>query len=91
MSGPTCVYAHSRYCPRCFVVYVNVSAPACLWQERYIAFRRDVTSVRAYGRTCVCACVTFVTRFKFTGRSRSKFTAEFLLQLITFIPSELES
>ena len=49
----------------------------------YIAFRCDVTSVRAN--------VTFVTRLKFTCKFRCKFTSAFLLQLITFIPSELES
>ena len=49
----------------------------------HIAFRRDVT--------CVCACVTFVTRFKFTCKFRCKFTSAFLLQLITFIPSGLQS
>ena len=69
-----------RQCPRLTLAGVG-----------HIAFRRDVTSVRAYVRTCVCACVTFVTRFKFTCKSRSKFTSEFLLQLITFIPSGLES
>ena len=41
--------------------------------------------------TSVCAYVTFVTRFKFTCKFRCKFTLAFLLQLITFIPSGLES
>ena len=45
----------------------------------HIAFRRDVT--------CVCAYVTFVTRFKF----RCNFTSAFLLQLVTFISFGLES
>ena len=49
----------------------------------HIAFRRDVTSVRAY--------VTFVTRFKFTCKFWCNFTSAFLLQLITFIPFGLES
>ena len=49
----------------------------------HIAFRHDVTSVHAY--------VTFVTRFKFTYKFRCKFTSAFLLQLITVIPSGLES
>ena len=49
----------------------------------HIAFCRDVT--------CACAYVTFVTRFKFTCKFRCKFTSAFLLQLITFIPSGLES
>ena len=39
----------------------------------------------------ICAYVTFVTRFKFTCKFRCKFTSMFLLQLITFIPSGLES
>ena len=43
-----------------------------------------------YVRTCVCAYVTFVTRFKFTCNFRCKFTSAFLLQLIIFIPSGLE-
>ena len=49
----------------------------------HIAFHRDVMSVHAY--------VTFVNRFKFTCKFRCKFTSAFLLQLITFIPSGLES
>ena len=49
----------------------------------HIAFRRDVTSVRAY--------VMFVTRFKFTCKFKCKFMSAFPLQLITFIPSGLES
>ena len=44
-----------------------------------------------YIRTCVSTYVTFVTRFKFTCKFRCKFTPAFLLQLITFIPSGLES
>ena len=44
-----------------------------------------------YVCTCVCAYVTFVTRFKFTCKFRCKFTSAFFLQLITFIPSGLES
>ena len=49
----------------------------------HIAFRCDVTYVRAY--------VTFVTRFKFTCKFRCNFTSAFLWQLITFIPFGLES
>ena len=51
----------------------------------HIAFRRDVTSVRAY------VYVTFVTRFKFTCKFRCNFTSVFLLQPIIFIPFGLES
>ena len=59
--------------------------------EGHIAFHRDVTSLHACARTFVHAYVTFVTRFKFTCKFRYKFTSVFLLQLITFIPSGLES
>ena len=44
-----------------------------------------------YTRTCVCAYVMLVTRFKFTCKFRCKFTSTFIMQLITFIPSGLES
>ena len=44
-----------------------------------------------YVSTILCAYVTFVTGFKFTCKFRCKFTSAFLLQLITFIPSGLES
>ena len=44
-----------------------------------------------YVRTCVCAYVTFVTRFKIICKFRCNFTSAFLLQLITFIPFGLES
>ena len=47
--------------------------------------------LRPYVHTCVCAYVTFVTRFKFTCKIRCKFTSALLLQLITFIPSGLET
>ena len=46
----------------------------------------------AFGRSgTYSAYVTFVTRFKFTCMFRCKFTSAFLLPLITFIPSGLES
>ena len=70
----------------CLLSLLLFYAPACLG-------RSGVYSVLpwCYVRTCVCAYVTFVTRFKFTCKFRCKFTSAFLLQLITFIPSELES
>ena len=52
--------------------------PPALAGVGHIAFRRDITSVRAYVRMCVCAYVTFVTRFKFICKFKCKFTSAFL-------------
>ena len=59
--------------------------PPALTGVEHIAFCHDVASVRGY--------VTFVTRFtcKFRCKFTCKLTSVFLLQLITFIPSGLES
>ena len=59
---------------------IGAMGPGCL---EFISLCRDVT--------CACAYVTFVARFKFTCKFRCKYMSTFLLQLITFIPSGLES